>query len=866
MGGIRNSIVKKIGLTIFLFIFLLFIIYYHFLNVQIKDYLEQRGMEQLSKESENICSEIEVFLQRYILIVEQAKDNEEFIKIAKEVKDRHRKRENPLYEKVSKQLENIHSLDKNIAQAYIALALDDEDDLITNLYDYDMDPKYDLSKRAWYLNTIEQDKTTITAPYVDMISNKTAITIATPLKDNNEIVGAFGVDILMENIHVIMENYKSETEANIDLIYDSGLILYNAKGRGSFQRTNDYIQDILPPELAEEVLSGKSGVTQYTYEGQEKYLAYFPVKDTNIIVVTDILRSKILAPIHKFVLMNLCILILIIMLLSLVLLILRNHFSTPLIKICDEMNHFTQSGTISLPPKYLEREDEIGILSNGIVYMLNKIANYILKLEEKNQDLFEAKETINKERLLFKTTIHSLGDGVISTDPFGNILIMNDVAEKLTGWSTQDALGLPFETVFHIIDENTREKCITPIKNITENKDKNITNENVLLIKKNGEEIAIEDCAAPILDDGGNIKGVVVVFRDYTDKKEKQARISYLSSHDQLTGLYNRHFFENEIKRLEQDGVIPLSLALIDVNGLKLINDAFGHQMGDQLLQIVTKALVNVCRKDDIICRIGGDEFVILLPKTDNWETEHLIKKIYHKISNQRLKNTIISVSIGWATQITSEQKIMEIYLKAEKNMYRRKLIESQQMKETTIQTIIQTLHEKDPKEKMHSENVGDMSKRIGEALQLNQELLQEIEMAGFLHDIGMIAIDRGILDKQGRLTPSEYEIIKRHSEVGYHILKSVDTFAYLSDYILAHHERWDGTGYPRGLKGKEIPLASRIIMVAGSYEAMTSERVYRSVLSKEEAMQELLRCSGTQFDPNIVQVFLNILQETESQ
>ncbi len=155
-----------------------------------------------------------------------------------------------------------------------------------------------------------------------------------------------------------------------------------------------------------------------------------------------------------------------------------------------------------------------------------------------------------------------------------------------------------------------------------------------------------------------------------------------------------------------------------------------------------------------------------------------MIKKTYHKISNQRLKNTIISVSIGWATKITSEQKIMEIYLKAEKNMYRRKLIESQQMKETTIQTIIQTLHEKDPKEKMHSENVGDMSKRIGEALQLNQELLQEIEMAGFLHDIGMIAIDRGILDKQGRLTPSEYEIIKRHSEVGYHILKSVDTFA----------------------------------------------------------------------------------------
>ncbi|KAF5075092.1 Diguanylate cyclase, GGDEF domain [anaerobic digester metagenome] len=865
MGSIRNSIVKKIGLTIFLFIFLLFIIYYNFLNVQIKDYLEQRGMEQLSKESENICSEIEVFLQKYTLIVEQAKDDEEFIKIAKEVKDRHRKREHPLYRKVSKQLENIQSLDQNIAQAYIALPLENQDDLITNHYDYDMDPNYDLTKRDWYLNTIEQDKTTITAPYVDMISKKTAITIAAPLKDNNGIVGAFGLDILMENIQMIMENYNLETEADMDLIYDSGLILYNAKGRGSFQLTNEYIQNIFPPELVEEILSGRSGVVQYSYEGQEKYLAYFPVKDTNIIVVTDILRSKILAPIHKFVLMNLCILILIILLLSLVLLMLRNHFSTPLIKICDEMNHFTQNGSIVLPPKYLDREDEIGVLSNGIVYMLNKISNYILKLEEKNQDLFDAKETINKERLLFKTTIHSLGDGVISTDPFGNILIMNDVAEKLTGWSMQDALGMPFERVFRIIDENTREKCITPIKNVTENKQQNITDENVLLIKKNGEEIAIEDCASPILDDGGNIKGVVVVFRDYTDKKEKQARISYLSSHDQLTGLYNRHFFEYEINRLEQEEIIPLSLALIDVNGLKLINDAFGHQMGDQLLQIVTKALVDVCRKDDTICRIGGDEFVILLPKTDIRETEHVINKIHHKISDQRLKNTIISVSIGCATKTILDQKIMEIYLKAEKNMYRRKLAESQQMKETTIQTIIQTIHEKDPKEKRHSENVGEMSKRIGEALQLNQELLQEIEMAGFLHDIGMIAIDRAILEKQDRLTPSEYEIIKRHSEVGYHILKSVDTFAYLSDYILAHHERWDGTGYPRGLKGKEIPLASRIIMVAGSYEAMTSERVYRSALSKEEAEQELIRCSGTQFDPNIVQVFLNILQSNES-
>lgn len=862
MGGINNSIVKKIGVIFFLLIFILFIVYYNFLNVQIKTYLEQRGMEQLSKESENICSEIEAFLQKYIVIAEQARHNEEFIKIAKAVENRSEKRNDPLYFKVNKQLETIRNLDENIAQAYIALELENEDDLITNIYDYDMEQNYDLTKREWYLNTIKQDKTTITAPYVDLITNKTTITVATPLKDNNQVVGAFGMDILIESINKIMKEYNSETEADIELIYDTGLMLYHTKGEEPFQINNVYIQDLLPPELVDEVLSGSSGVTKYTYEGQEKYLAFFPVKDTNVIVVTDILRSKILAPIDEFILINLLILILIIILLFFILFLLRNHFSTPLIMICNQMKNYTNDSSISLPQKYFERDDEIGILSNGIIYMLNKISTYILKLEEKNQELFDAKETINKERLLFKTTIHSLGDGVISTDQYGKIQIMNDVAEKLTGWSLQEACGMPFEIVFHIIDENTREKYTCPIKRVFENNKMNQTDENLILIKKNGDEISIEDCAAPILDDFGNIKGVVIVFRDYTDKKEKQARISYLSYHDQLTGLYNRHFFENELKRLEQEQIIPLSLALIDVNGLKLINDAFGHQMGDRLLQMITEALLNVCGKEAIISRIGGDEFVLLLPKTEEKEAENILKRIYIEIANQRLNNIVISVSIGWATKTSVEQKIMEIYLKAEKHMYRVKLIESQKMKERTIQFIIETLHEKDARERMHSENVGEMSKRIGEALQLNQELLQEIEMAGFLHDIGMIAVDRELLQKPEKLTPSEFEIIKRHSEVGYHILKSVDTFAYLSDYILAHHEHWDGTGYPRGLKGKEIPLASRIIMVAGSYEAMTSDRVYRSALSKEEAVQELLRCSGTQFDPNIIRVFLNILKE----
>lgn len=851
---LKRSIMKKMGILTFMFILIMFAVYYSFLNNQIKTYLEQQIQQQLVKETEYLSTEIDMFLQKYIVIIDQAKSNPDFIKLSKDIEDSSQKREHPLFPEVIDHLNIIRNLDSNIAQTFIAV--DGINDLITNVHDYEVGSSYNLSAREWYINTIHTSKTTIATPYTDFITSKTAITVAAPLSHNGEILGAVGLDILVQDLNTVVQNYSEKTNLDIGLIYKTGQILYSPNYTETIEPINMFIQKFLGEEVADKLLSGSSGIVNYNYQGEEEYIAYLPVGNTDLIVFVSKLRTEALAPVYEFLYINLIILLGLLVVMAIFLLVLQGVVSKPITYICNEMEKYRKNGSVSLPSKYLSRKDEIGALSKGITAMLKDISNVISDLEGKNQQLYTAKEIINTERLLFKTTLHSIGDGVISTDENGHILIMNEVAENLTGWKNHDALGLPFETIFNIIDENTKEKCPNPVSNVLKNKKIIQLNDHTILINKSGDQILIEDSAAPIINEHGNIAGVVVVFRDYTEKRQKQEEIFYLSYHDQLTGMYNRHFFQEELIRLDTKRNLPLSLVMLDVNGLKLTNDAFGHQMGDRLLQIVAETVKRVCREDDIVSRIGGDEFVLLLPKTNYKETELVVKRILSELEQVRLNEIIISVSIGWETKISSEQNIMDIFSKAEEHMYRKKLIESQSMRSKTIEVIIKTLNETNQREKIHSEKVSKISRKIGEALNLDHELLQEIEMAGLLHDIGKVAIDNTILNKPEKLTDSEYKTIQRHTEIGYHILKSVDEYSNLADYALAHHEHWDGSGYPRGIKGEEIPLVARIISVADVYEAMTGERPYKKAMSRQDAIDELKKCAGTQFDPEIIRVF----------
>lgn len=369
------------------------------------------------------------------------------------------------------------------------------------------------------------------------------------------------------------------------------------------------------------------------------------------------------------------------------------------------------------------------------------------------------------------------------------------------------------------------------------------------------ELVPVEIVTTNILLDGR------IVFhylcRDISERKQMERKMEYLSYHDQLTGLYNRRFFEEELLRLDIEKNLPLTIIMADVNGLKLVNDSFGHSAGDKLLIKVAEILRAGCRSNDIVARLGGDEFAILLPKTDNDEAKKMVEFFKDKSLDEKVESIEISICFGYETKRLNEEKIEDILKKADDNMYEKKLLESQSMRHRTIGAIVTTLNEKYKMERQNSRNISNLCNELGRALALSRNEIEELKTISLLRDIGKISIDEKIFSKPGELTEEEWEEVRRHPEIGYRILSTVTSMAQIGEYVLAHHERWDGTGYPKGLRGEEIPIQSRILAIADSYNAMITEKSYRKPLTEEAAIEELKLNSGTQFDPKLVKLFI---------
>jgi diguanylate cyclase (GGDEF)-like protein/PAS domain S-box-containing protein len=456
------------------------------------------------------------------------------------------------------------------------------------------------------------------------------------------------------------------------------------------------------------------------------------------------------------------------------------------------------------------------------------------------------------ERLKQQTeAMEATVDGIAILNKDEDYIYLNKSHARIYGYdSPLEMIGKPWSILYDLDELQRFKNDIMP-----KLKENGHWQGEAIGLKKDGSKFFQEISLTALIE--GEL---ICIVRDITQRKNRENEILHLSYHDKLTGLYNRRFVEEEIIRLDTKRQLPLSIIMGDLNSLKLTNDTFGHNMGDMILEEAAKLLKNICRSDDILARWGGDEFVIILPKTSVTSSEKIVQRIKNECTKLIIQKIPLSLSIGTATKSEEKQDINKVIIEAENNMYKNKLAQKESNASSIISALEQALSEKSSETMEHAIRIKDNAIKLGKSIKLHSHQLDELFLLSSLHDIGKVAIPENILSKAGKLTEKEWTIIKRHPEIGFNIAQSSPQIVHVAKFILACHENWDGSGYPKGLKGEAIPIVSRIIFICDAYDVMTSKRIYRGAISKEEAITELKRCAGTQFDPVLVEKFIEII------
>ncbi len=390
----------------------------------------------------------------------------------------------------------------------------------------------------------------------------------------------------------------------------------------------------------------------------------------------------------------------------------------------------------------------------------------------------------------------------------------------------------------------------------------------VVPIMKKGQVVAVLGVGNKPEDYTDSDVQLVSFFADLAwevvEQKQAEDYIRYMSFHDCLTGLHNRAFLEEEMVRLEGSRDLPISVIMADLNGLKLVNDTYGHTVGDDMLKAAASVLMASCRTEDIITRWGGDEFVLLLPQTTEAEAHDICKRISEAASQYDIAHMPLSLATGVGVKDSAHKRLQEALKDAEDDMYKRKLSESMSVRGAVVHALLKTLEAKSYETEIHTLRMQHIALRIGEEMGLTESDLGRLRLLITLHDIGKINISEEVLTKAGPLNDEEWTQIKRHPEIGHRIANATGEFAHVSEEILSHHERWDGKGYPRGLVGDQIPLLARIVAVADAYEVMTNGRPYKKEMTRQEILDEFKNCAGSQFDPQVVACLLSLLESEE--
>ena len=491
---------------------------------------------------------------------------------------------------------------------------------------------------------------------------------------------------------------------------------------------------------------------------------------------------------------------------------------------------------------------------NEKIYLLTSVYDITERIQRE-------KQFIDVDEKL-KATLLSVGEGIVVTDSEGKISLINDHAKKLLG-ERKSLINKRIYKIFRVYSNTNSINFKEIILNCIENREEYKSDGTFSLITNDDDtELFIEFTVSPINFEQGVNHGAILVIRDTTIERANQDQIRFVSSHDYLTSLYNRYYFEEQLRRLDTPRQLPLTLILGDLNGLKLLNDTFSHLEGDNLLIEVGKILKKATRSEDIVARWGGDEFVILLPQTSYEDSQKVYQRIKDLCQKSMYKPITPSISLGCATKISSEESVYDILKVAEVRMYREKLEEGKSMRNGLIVALENTLLKKSNELEEYSKIKMKIAEKFALKLNLNQDDTSTLVLLARLHDIGKISTSDEILRKADKLTKEEWKTVKTHPDIGRRIVQSIPELQHLSEGIFYHHEHYDGSGYPEQLKGEEIPLLARIVSIIDAFEVMTSGRVYHPIISQNEAFLELQNKSGRQFDPDLVTKFIEMYKE----
>ncbi len=712
------------------------------------------------------------------------------------------------------------------------------DNIMTNSSGYTPPPSIDFRERIWYTSALETEGISFSPAFLNASEDKMIVTTSKAVyTDSDVLLGVIAADINIISIQTVVANtdvgntgYAFLIDKNNNIIAHPSIDLNNLELISA---------DTITSEISEWVGSGT--VMNSEIDSTKGAIAYAQIEN-------DSYKLALFIPNLEYNAAN-------ILLFTIFLILVGVLFAVSSI-----LRIFNYKFVYNPFNKLLKDIDSIDIDSN-LDYRLslekkegfNEIRKVLNDTLDTTAQYFEQNKKIHRELLYEHQKVimlmESTADIIFEIDTNKTFVsIYGEGLKKLK--KTTDQLLL--KNVIEVFGQEgiKRDHIYDNVLNGTPS----VYNWEVNV---DGVNLYFESSLSPIYDENEKIVGAVGISRDMTDAKQKQDEINYINCHDHLTGLYNRRHFEQMLEIYNKAEYYPLAIINFDLNGLKIFNDAYGHIIGDKALKEAGDALALSLGTKNILARIGGDEFAAIVPNTTFEEVEEIKNLCKNNINQIMVGNIYLSIAIGFEIKYDDHIGIQDIIKFSENKMYRNKLSEGTSVRNNAIKAIHKTLSDKFDAERIHSEKVSMLCKMMGTKLGIFGDELKELEQAGMFHDIGKIAIPDNILNKPGKLTNEEFDIIKTHTEVGYQILRAADEYSDLANHALHHHERWDGKGYPNGIKGNEIPLFSRIICIADAFEAMTSDRPYRKKLSQEYAISEIKRCAGTQFDPEIAKLFV---------